>query len=100
MNAPTVAGRMIAELMERGVTVGEIAEKLGVKSSAVSHVKAGRGPLADDKLAILAEMHRDMTPEEAIAFKWLEWVITEKGVKPAMLKRCLFAMTGNEKIAA
>lgn len=80
MIKPTFIGSLVSELLDRGLTRDEIANRIGVPPASVSHLKAGRGSLGDSKISALADLHGGFTADEIKAAKYLEWLEREKGL--------------------
>jgi predicted transcriptional regulator len=83
MRTPGIIGKIVAELVERGLKRDELAEALSSTPSFISQLKVGRGSLDDSKLGILAELHGEYTARELKAIKYLEWLENEKGLSAA-----------------
>lgn len=82
MKTPSFFGKIIQQIEERGMGRQELAKRLKVSSSMISHMKSGVVLPADDKLEIIADLAQTYTPHELMLAKMVTW-IESKGITPA-----------------
>jgi len=78
--SPPIISRIICDLYDRGLTRRQIAIRIGIRPAVVSQIKNASGYLADDKVAILADLHGAYTARELILLKHLERIDANTGI--------------------